>query len=115
SLHDALPISLRSRAAELEGQNVGLEAAVAKAAERYEAAQGELAAARECIAAERARASQDEAEMTVLTDRLSESEGALRDRDTALKQLRQTERQLDDDLATARAERDTLSAAQAKQ
>src|SRR5438034_922195 len=51
--------ALRSRAAELEGQNVGLEAAVAKATEQYE----ELAAARESIAAERARASRTEAEM----------------------------------------------------
>src|SRR5439155_10769408 len=80
--------ALRSRAAELEGQNVGLKTTVAKATERYEAAQAELAAARASIAAECARASRAEAEMAALSGRLSETEGGLRDRDVAFKQLR---------------------------
>src|SRR5437764_6009 len=53
--------------------------------------------------------------MAVMTEEIAESGGAVSERDDALKQLRQTERQLDDDLATARAERDVLSAAQGKQ
>src|SRR5207253_8581827 len=64
------------------------------------------------IAAERARASRAEGDMAALTGRLSEHVAAVSDRDTALKQLR---KKLDHDVATARAERDAFSAAQAKQ